>query len=156
MYPRKKEDRMNKRMGKVVSGLVVVLVLAFTSLTWSQVAGGPDKPVIKVKAGLGNYLADGSGRTLYHFKKDAQDKNSCSGPCLEKWPVYYADPVTAPEGSDPKGFGSFTRVDGKKQSTYKGWPLYYFVGDKQPGDANGQGVKDVWYVVAPVNMEPCL
>jgi predicted lipoprotein with Yx(FWY)xxD motif len=147
---------MKIRTRSVVFGLVALLVFALTSLAWSQGTGGPDKPIIKVKAGVGNYLADGSGRTLYYFKKDAQDKNSCSGPCLEKWPVYYADPLAAPEGSDPKGFGSFIRADGKKQSTYKGWPLYYFMGDKQPGDTNGQGIKDVWYVVAPATMESCL
>jgi hypothetical protein len=27
-------------------------------------------------------------------------------------------------------------------------PLYYWVGDAQPGDTNGQGVNEVWYVVS--------
>jgi hypothetical protein len=29
------------------------------------------------------------------------------------------------------------------QVTYKGMPLYTFVGDQKPGDAKGQGIKDV-------------
>ncbi|MDH5372750.1 MAG: hypothetical protein OEX97_07385, partial [Acidimicrobiia bacterium] len=32
--------------------------------------------------------------------------------------------------------------------TYNGWPLYYFANDSAPGDINGQGLNDVWYVVS--------
>ena len=46
-------------------------------------------------------------------------------------------------------FGTITREDGQKQTTYKGMPLYYFAGDKAAGEVKGQGVKDVWYVAAP-------
>jgi predicted lipoprotein with Yx(FWY)xxD motif len=147
---------MNNRTRITLVGLVAVLGLALSGLAWSQVTGGADKPVIKTKAGVGNYLADGTGRALYFFKNDAMNKNSCTGPCLKKWPVYYADPLTAPAGSDAGSFGAFTRKDGKQQSTFKGWPLYYFAGDKLPGDTNGQGVKDVWFVVDPATTAPIL
>ncbi|HYF11044.1 MAG TPA: hypothetical protein VEC09_01965, partial [Actinomycetota bacterium] len=30
-----------------------------------------------------------------------------------------------------------------------GWPLYSFSGDEAAGDTNGQGLNEVWYVVAP-------
>ena len=38
------------------------------------------------------------------------------------------------------------------QVTYNGWPLYYFVKDKQAGEATGQDVKGFggeWYLVKP-------
>src|SRR5581483_2981787 len=41
------------------------------------------------------------------------------------------------------------RADGSKQVTYNGMPLYYWQGDKAPGDTTGQGVGNVWWVVAP-------
>ncbi len=33
------------------------------------------------------------------------------------------------------------------QTTYNGWPLYYFAEDAAAGDVNGQGVGDKWYVI---------
>jgi predicted lipoprotein with Yx(FWY)xxD motif len=44
--------------------------------------------------------------------------------------------VAAPEG---KG----------RQMTYNGWPLYYYIKDKAPGDTTGQGVGGTWFVVPP-------
>ena len=111
--------------------------------------------MIKQKEGIGNYLTDGKGMTLYYFKNDQKDKNSCTGPCLEKWPIYYGDQIAPPRGSEAKEFGEFTRSDGRKQSTFKGWPLYYFIGDKVPGDTNGQGAKDVWFIVNPTKVVVC-
>ncbi len=139
---------------RTVSAIVLATALSIAAAGMLWAAGG-DLQIV-TKDGVGSYLTDGRGMTLYYFKKDAQDKNSCIGPCLEKWPAYYADQVTTPAGSDPKDFGTFTRKDGAKQTTFKGWPLYYFIGDKAAGDTNGQGVKDVWYVVNPISIEPCL
>jgi hypothetical protein len=28
------------------------------------------------------------------------------------------------------------------------WPLYYFANDAAPGDLNGQGANEVWWLVA--------
>ncbi len=134
-----------------ITAVAAILVLALASL--AMAAG--DTPLIKHKEGVGNYLADGKGMTLYYFKKDQPDRNACVGPCLEKWLIYYSDQIKAPAGSDAKDFGEFTRGDGKKQSTFKNWPLYYFAGDKAPGDTNGQGVKDVWYVINPISIPSC-
>ena len=43
--------------------------------------------------------------------------------------------------------GTITRDDGTTQVTYNGWTLYYFVDDAAPGDALGQGLGDVWFLV---------
>jgi predicted lipoprotein with Yx(FWY)xxD motif len=143
---------MKSKYSMSMAAIAVVVVLVFAGLAS---AGAGDKPQIKQKEVIGNYLADGKGMTLYYFKKDQKDKNACTGPCLEKWPIYNGGQVQPPRGSDAKEFGEFTRADGKKQSTFKGWPLYYFAGDKAPGDTNGQGVKDVWYVVNPTTIASC-
>lgn len=96
----------------------------------------------------GSYLTDAKGMALYTFKKDTAGKSACAGECVAKWPIYYREKV----GADAKmaaDFGTITRDDGQKQTTYKGMPLYYFAADKAAGDVKGQGVKDVWYLAAP-------
>jgi predicted lipoprotein with Yx(FWY)xxD motif len=101
------------------------------------------------KDGVGSYLTDIKGMTLYYFKKDTPGKSACEGPCLEKWPPFYQEKVEAKDGLKAEDFGTITRADGKMQTTYKGMPLYYFFKDTKPGDTAGQGVNDVWYVVNP-------
>jgi predicted lipoprotein with Yx(FWY)xxD motif len=106
------------------------------------------------KDGVGSYLADAKGMTLYWFKKDSPGKSACAGPCVERWPIYYRDAVAAGEGTKPEDFGTITREDGKKQTTFRGYPLYYWAGDKAKGDTTGQGVNNVWYVIDPANFPP--
>lgn len=98
---------------------------------------------------LGTFLTDPEGMTLYLFTNDEPGVSNCSGDCLANWPAFVAeDPLTLPEGV-PGELTQITRDDGTQQVAYNGWPLYYWVQDQAPGDTTGQGVGDVWYVVAP-------
>ena len=45
--------------------------------------------------------------------------------------------------------GVITRDDGGLQVTYDGIPLYYWINDVVPGDATGQNVREVWFVISP-------
>lgn len=101
------------------------------------------------KDGIGSYLTDITGMTLYTFKKDSPGKSACEGPCVDNWPLFYRENVDAKDGLKTGDFGTITRADGKKQATYKGTPLYYFIKDTKAGDTMGQGVKDVWTVATP-------
>ena len=134
---------MRKRA--VLFAMCAVLSLALAGAAYA------DHHAIKIssKDGIGKFLADAKGMTLYIFKKDSPGKSACAGPCVEKWPLYFAEKVVAPEGVMAGDFGTITREDGKKQTTYKGWPLYYFAGDKKAGDVTGQGMGNVWYVANP-------
>jgi predicted lipoprotein with Yx(FWY)xxD motif len=100
-------------------------------------------------AKLGTYLTDRDGRTLYYFTKDAADLNACQGGCLTNWPIFYDADLQIPATLNKNDFGVLTRADGQKQTTYKGWPLYYFVKDKAPEDVLGEAVGGVWFVAKP-------
>jgi predicted lipoprotein with Yx(FWY)xxD motif len=127
----------------------VLAVFVATFLTGGIALADHHAVKVAKKDGIGSYLTDIKGMTLYNFKKDTPGKSACEGGCLANWPLYFVESVAAKDGLDAKNFGTITRADGKKQTTYKGMPLYFFVGDKAPGDTNGQGVKDMWSVVNP-------
>ena len=96
---------------------------------------------------LGSILVDGDGMTLYLFESDTGDTSTCTGDCAATWPPLIADAPTAGEGVDEELLGTTTRDDGEVQVTYDGHPLYGFASDQAPGDTEGQGVGDVWFVV---------
>ena len=88
-------------------------------------------------------LVDARGMTLYHLSAEQNGKFICtSAACVKVWP-----PLMASSGSAPSGtvgsLGTIKRPDGTEQVTYKGMPLYTFAHDTAPGQANGQGIKDV-------------
>ena len=129
---------------------VLYAMCAVLSLALAGVALADHHAVkLSEKAGVGKYFTDAKGMTLYIFKKDSPGKSTCAGPCVAKWPLYFRAQASAPEGVNGMDFGTITREDGLKQTTYKGMPLYYFVSDKAPGDVLGHAVGNVWFVVNP-------
>ncbi|WP_179232782.1 plastocyanin/azurin family copper-binding protein [Paenibacillus rigui] len=103
------------------------------------------------KEGIGSYLADAKGMALYMFTKDSPDKSACKGNCESAWPIFHTEhlPVTGELSTSANHFGTITREDGTKQTTFKGMPLYYYVKDQQAGDVWGQDVNHAWYVIDP-------
>ena len=77
----------------------------------------------------------------------ATRSTSCLWPA--KWPVFFNEKVGVTGDLEQADFGTIKRADGKQQTTYKGMPLYFFVGDQGPGDTNGQGVAGVWSLAKP-------
>ena len=91
----------------------------------------------------GTVLTTAQGMTLYSLSAEKAGKFICTSmTCLGLW-----HPLVAQSGSTPTGSGvtlaTIKRPDGTEQVTYKGAPLYTFVKDTGPGQANGQGFKDV-------------
>ncbi|RAX48195.1 hypothetical protein DQ353_16540 [Arthrobacter sp. AQ5-05] len=100
---------------------------------------------------LGNIVVDSKGMTLYFFTKDTKDTttSACTGECLAAWPIATTTNATPTVEGVTGKVGTITSPDGAKQLTLNGMPLYYYAADSKPGDVNGQGVKDVWYVASP-------
>jgi predicted lipoprotein with Yx(FWY)xxD motif len=110
----------------------------------------PPSPVATRDAGdLGTILVDAGGRTLYRFTRDQPDASACAGACATAWPPLLVEGEPAAPAGLPGALGAVDRPDGGRQLTYNHQPLYYYGGDTQPTDANGQGVGGVWFVVAP-------
>ena len=136
---------MNKQFMLIVPLLFALVLSGALAQSGDTTVSTMDDPE------LGTYLTDAEGMTLYLFTKDepGSGKSVCNDQCAENWPPFtLEDPLTLPEGV-PGELTQITRDDGTQQVAYNGWPLYSWVDDMEPGDATGQGVGDVWYVVAP-------
>jgi predicted lipoprotein with Yx(FWY)xxD motif len=122
------------------------------SKSTSAPSGGGTVMVKLSKTKLGRILTDGKGRTLYLFEKDKGPKSSCFGACASGWPPLVATgKPTLASGLAAAKLGMTARTGGAKQVTYGGHPLYYFVGDKAPGQTTGEGLKAFgaeWYVLS--------
>lgn len=99
-------------------------------------------------------LVDSKEMTLYLWKKDTgTGKVDCVAGCAAIWPPFILPSgVTTPvAGQGVTGtLGTLVNPEGKgQQVTYNGWPLYYYVKDKNPGDTTGQGVGGNWFVLTP-------
>jgi len=122
--------------------------------------GIPGVPVISAKqiGGVGKVLVDSEGRTLYLFDQDqhtlySAQSSDCYGACAENWPPLLTEgEPEAEDGAFPTKLSTLKRKDGTLQVTYYGHPLYTYVGDKKPGEANGNDVKAFggqWYASNP-------
>jgi predicted lipoprotein with Yx(FWY)xxD motif len=117
-----------------------MLKLAMTAVAVAFSASAAHAQSIAENNGI---LTDASGRTLYTFTKDSDNKSNCNGGCAAAWP-----PFIVKEGERAAaGFSVVTRDDGGKQWAKDGKPLYYFAADVQPGDVKGDGQGGVWHVI---------
>lgn len=124
-----------------------------TSMT-SQGTAMPGQAMLK----MGNstnisapYLTNGDGMAVYLYTNDSQNsgKSTCTGGCASIWPpVTTVGKSMAGQGVDASLLGTLTRADGSIQVTYNGWPLYTFAKDTAPSNTNGEGVKNVWYLIS--------
>jgi predicted lipoprotein with Yx(FWY)xxD motif len=108
-------------------------------------------------SGLGSFLSDGQGRTLYLFTRDSNNMPTCTSGCASVWPpVTIATTVRAGTGASASLLGSVSDQAGQQQITYNGHPLYYYVGDINPGDTNGEQLDQfggLWYAVSPGGLQ---
>ena len=137
-------EKTTQTTGDGVSGLWFVAKPDYTIMLAKEQLLGADGKDYVVSAtnlyseGIGatTYFTDIAGRTLYEFAKDSANINKYTKADLSNngvWPIYETDKIVVPSLLDKTLFGSIT-VYGKKQLTYKGWPIYYYGSD---ADASG-------------------
>lgn len=135
----------NGAMVETASGASV----AVTLVNFSQTANASNDEVAYDSAAeilVGGMNSAKNGYTLYVFDNDLGTAGStCNDGCASNWPPVL---VTDNEVDNIKGLAMVMRDDGSMQATYLGRPLYFYVGDTQANDMNGQGVNDAWWKVS--------
>ena len=131
---------------------VALVALALAALALPALAGAATKPIAKERriASLGEtVLTTNRGHTLYSLSVEQRGRFICTdGACLALWHPLVVRAGTKPTGPVP--LGTVKRPDGRIQVTYRGRPLYVFDHDTNPGQAKGEGFKDVgtWHAAS--------
>ncbi|MHB9019554.1 MAG: COG4315 family predicted lipoprotein [Minisyncoccota bacterium] len=148
---------MENRNKNIVIGIVIILVIFGLYYLASYLFSGPaDESLQKIKVSVSSndqfssFLVGPLGMTLY-FKEGDLNSSSCyKDQCAANWPTLFASgEPTGGKGVRTSDLGVLSREDGNKQITYKGKPLYYWMGDKNPGDVTGDGIENIWSVATP-------
>ncbi len=93
-------------------------------------------------------LTNTNGLTLYWFVPDTPATSKCTGSCTAYWPPVTGKPKAGPGVTGE--LGTINRPGGGLQATYDGHPLYTYVGDNGPGQAQGNNLNlngGLWYEV---------
>jgi predicted lipoprotein with Yx(FWY)xxD motif len=91
------------------------------------------KRVAIVDSQFGKIVGDGRGQALYVFDKERAGRSACYGDCARAWPpVLTRGRPVASRGVRARLLDTVRRRGGRRQVTYRGRPLYYYV-DDAPG-----------------------
>lgn len=111
------------------------------------------KAIKLMNSRYGRMLFDSRGRAIYLFTKEKGSRSRCYGQCAVAWPpVFTRGTPRARSGVDRDLLGTTRRRDGRRQVTYNGHPLYYYVSDVRSGQVTCQNVVEfggTWLVVDP-------
>jgi predicted lipoprotein with Yx(FWY)xxD motif len=154
-----------RRRSTIIIGAVVVLacVAAFASYLYVRyvdvVRYSAENGRITVESArvgtLGTVLVTNKGFALYVYAPDAGRHVTCTGGCATAWPpllVHAGQTIAAGPGIRPGLLGTDPNPGGGRVVTYRGWPLYTYLGDAAPGHAAGQGADDdggYWWAMRP-------
>ena len=133
----------------VLAGIAGVSVIALVLLGTALAGAGTTPAASSASSASGATLkatqvkgvtvvTNAKGFTLYYFAPDTPTKSVCNGACAAYWP-----PVLGAQQAGPGvtgTLGTIQRADGSTQATYNGHPLYTYIGDSGPGQANGNNI----------------
>jgi predicted lipoprotein with Yx(FWY)xxD motif len=144
-----------RAVARAAATTTAALGVAALALLAVAVAGaGPPAPAATgtglraTTIGGATVLASTRGFTLYWFAPDTASASKCYGSCAAYWPPVTGTATASP--GLPGRIGTITRTGGSRQLTYDGHPLYTYIGDTAPGQANGNNLNlngGLWHEV---------
>ena len=141
----------------VVVGAVGAISVAALVLFGVALASAGGEPASAADAGVTlktttiggvTVLTNAKSLTLYWFAPDSPAASKCTGSCAAYWPPVAGTPKAGPGVTGR--LGTIKRPGGTTQATYDGHPLYTYIGDSAPGQANGNKLDlngGYWYQV---------
>lgn len=140
-------QRIGMLRGSLLVAVALVAALAATLLLTrsSHASDNASRAVVKTAQNMKlgkTILVTRGGLTLYSLSAERHGRFICTTRfCLSLW-----KPLIVPAGTKPtgvRGLATVKRPTGSRQVAYHGAPLYRFVKDTKPGQAKGNGFRDV-------------
>lgn len=141
-------------------GLVLFVLSPFSGCEEDDSVDGNEdaKPKLQIVNNneFGKVLVNQENQSLYFFAGDVTGESNCNGGCADRWPALEGElyEFELGAGLEAGDFNTITRQDGKKQITFKGWPLYYFSPESDgvleaKGATTGDGLGGVFHIAKP-------
>lgn len=136
------------RSSRTALVLMLVLILGAAVLMAGCTRTQPLSVQLSDHPTYGKILTDSNGRSLYVIARDIPNTGIIAdlGDVSRFYPPFFAESMPGGRGIDTTEFGILTRPDGSKQTTYRGWPLYYYLNDRAAGDAKSQGANNITFL----------
>jgi predicted lipoprotein with Yx(FWY)xxD motif len=149
-------ERVHSAVSIVIGAVGAVSILALTLLGVAVanasgaplVIGGHTVTLKTIEIRGVTVLTGANGLTLYWFAPDTPTTSKCTGSCTAYWPPVIGVPRAGPGVTGT--LGTVSRGSHTVQATYDGHPLYTYIGDNGPGQANGNNIDlngGYWYEV---------
>ena len=126
-----------------MKNLIFTIALIFGGNSANAYAVSEEAPLAVLKISDGRSILTKDGLSVYIFDEDSGGISSCYDACASAWPAVLVTAETVLGSS----MGVTVRNDGAQQLTYKGQPVYFFVGDGASEDINGDGLGGVWHII---------
>jgi predicted lipoprotein with Yx(FWY)xxD motif len=99
---------------------------------------------------FGQMLFNARKQAIYIFERDTKNESNCYGDCAVAWPPVFTNGTPqAGKGVKSSLLGTIKRRDGRRQVTYAGKPLYYYV-NEGPGEVKCHNINlngGFWWAV---------
>ena len=92
-------------------------------------------------------LTNAQSMTLYYFQPDTPTTAACAAGCISTWPPFLSKDSSVPTSATSlQGTLTVQTNANGQQVEYNGHPLYTYSGDTSPGQTNGEGISNKWFV----------
>lgn len=108
---------------------------------------------VSINGQMTNVLTTSNGMTLYYDTNDTATNSTCTGNCAQTWHPFLAQGQIITSNGLTSGQITQQSTANGNQVEYNGHPLYTYVNDTAAGQANGQGVNNVWYAASMVTVQ---
>jgi predicted lipoprotein with Yx(FWY)xxD motif len=157
--------RLRHLLGSAAAALLALALIGSSggaSGHESSVAGKGDRrssgtTIKTLRSQFGKVLFSKSNRAIYYFDKETGRSPKCYGACAKAWPPVLTDGRPQADGAARAGLlGTTQRANGRKQVTYDGHPLYFYVADPK-GEVLCHDIEEfggLWLAVKPNGSSP--